>query len=308
MSRSSLVAMLIAAEIVIVGVAIYAVRGAHSVHSADFVARPIAPIDAGTSPRIAVDDAESRIEVAVSSDQLVHVKDLTSTGGAFFGDRVTVAQLDVKRVADGVSISRPKSDGFGMHFQMGWFERRVEIDVPAGSHVEIARCAGAEITGIEGGVAVTSQDGRIVLADLTGAVQANSDDGSISATRIRGDDLALQSADGRLELIDVSASSLDAQTKDGSIEARDLSIAGGTQPHAVLHTDAGSIRVALAARADLTVEASTNDGKVVVDGQSFRNAGDGDSTQHVVRLGSGSGSLQLSSDDGSIHILTNGAV
>jgi DUF4097 and DUF4098 domain-containing protein YvlB len=307
MTRSSLVAMLIAVEVAIVGVAIYAVRGAHAVHAADFVAKPIAAIDAGTSPRIAVDDVDSRVVVAVSSDGLVHVKDLTSTGGAFFGDRLTVPQLDVKRVADGVSISRAESKDSGLHFQLGWSERRVEIDVPAGSHLDIARCAGAEISGITGGVAVASQDGRIRLSDLQGTVNAKSDDGSISASRIRGDALSLSSADGRLTLIDVSASSLDAQTKDGSIEARDLAITGGAQ-HAVLHTGDGSIRVALAARSDLTVDASTSDGKVIVDGQSFKNAGDGDSTQHTVRLGSGAGTLQLSSDDGSIHINTNGAV
>ncbi len=307
MSRSSLVAMLIAVEVLIVGMAVYAVHGAHSMHSADFVARSIAPVAAGTAPRIAVDDVDSRVVVAESSDGLVHVKDLTNAGGTFFGDRLAIQQLDVKRTADGVSISRPGSKDSGLHFQLGWFERRVEIDVPAGSHVDIARCAGAEISGIQGGVTVTSQDGRIVLADLQGTIDAKSDDGSISASRIRGDNLSLQSADGRLTLIDVSASSLDAQTKDGSIEARDLSIAGGAQ-HAVLHTGDGSIRVALAARADLTVDASTSDGKVIVDGQSFRNAGDGDSTQHTVRLGSGSGTLQLSSDDGSIHINTNGAV
>ena len=51
MSRSSLVAMLIAVEIAIVGIAVYAVRGAHSLHNADFVAKTIAPIDAGASPR-----------------------------------------------------------------------------------------------------------------------------------------------------------------------------------------------------------------------------------------------------------------
>jgi hypothetical protein len=307
MSRSSLVAMLIAVEIAIVGVAIYAVRSAHSLHNVDFVAKTIAPIDAGASPVIAVADADSHVVVAVSTDGLVHVKDLTSSRGAFFGDRLNVPQLEVKRTADGVSIMRPESNDSSLHFQFGWFERRVEVDVPAGSRIDIARCAGAEISGVGGGVAVESQDGRIVLADLSGTINAKSDDGSISASRVHGDNLSLQSADGRLTLTDVSASSLDAQTKDGSIEARGLSITGGAQ-HAVLHTGDGSIRVALAAAADLTVDASTSDGKVIVDGQSYKNGGDGDSAQHTVKLGSGSGTLQLSSDDGSIHINTNGAV
>ncbi|MGA8533859.1 MAG: DUF4097 family beta strand repeat-containing protein [Candidatus Tumulicola sp.] len=307
MSRSSIVGMLIAVEIVIVGIAAYAICGAHRMRGVDFVAKPIAPIAAGTSPRVTIDDVDSRVAVAASSDGLVHVRDLSGTHGAFFGNSQTVPQLDVKRTADGVSISRPGSTGFGMHFQIGWSERRVEVDVPAGSHVDISRCAGAEIAGVEGGVAVTSQDGRITLSDLSGTVQAKSDDGSIYATRVRGDNLTFESADGRLSLVDVSAASLDAQTKDGSIEARDLAIAGAEQPHAVIHTGDGSIHITLAARPDLTVDASTQDGKIIVDGESFRNA-DGDSAQHTVKLGSGAGSLQLSSGDGSIHLLTNGAV
>jgi DUF4097 and DUF4098 domain-containing protein YvlB len=306
MSRSSLVAMLVAVEVVIVGIALYVVGGVAHGHRVDFAAKSIAPVDAGTAPRVAVDDVDSRVIVAASNDGLVHVKDLTSAHGTFFNDRATVAQLDVKRTSDGVSISRPESNG--VHLQLGWFERRIEVEVPPGSHVDVARCAGAEISGIVGGVAVTSQDGRIKLADLRGSVRAHSDDGSIYASRVRGDDLALQSNDGRLSLVDVSASSLDAQTKSGSIEARDLEIAGGTQPRAVLHTGDGSIRVALAPRADLTVDASTGDGSVSVDGQSYRDTGGGDAAQHTVRLGSGSGNLQLSSDDGSIHIVTNGAV
>ena len=74
---------------------------------------------------------DSHIVVAVSTDGLVHVKDLTSSRGAFFGDRLSVPQLDVKRTADGVSIMRPESNDSSLHFQFGWFERRVEVDVPA---------------------------------------------------------------------------------------------------------------------------------------------------------------------------------
>lgn len=305
MSRASLVAMLVAVEIAIVGIALYTVRGmgiAH-VHAVDFVAKTFTPLEAGSSPRIEIDDPDSGVYVTASSDGLVHVRDLTSTHGAFFGSRSSIPQLDVKRTSDGVSISRA---AMGAHFDFWWSERRIEVEIPSGSRLEIARCSGAHVTGVEGGVAVASQDGRITLTDLRGSIQAKSDDGSITATRVRGDNLVLQSADGRLRLEDVSASSLDAQTKDGSIEAHGLAIAAGAQ-HAVLHTGDGSIRVALASGADLTVDASTGDGHIDVDGNTASN-GDSDSAQRTVRVGNGSGSLQLSSGDGSIHLTTNGAV
>jgi hypothetical protein len=340
MSRASLVAMLLAVEVLIAGMVVFVLGGsgrwstfhgplfAAGAHSIDFVAKPIAPLEAGSTPHIAVDDPESRIEVATSNDGLVHVKDLTSLHGAFFANHFsTPSQLEVKRTSDGVSISRPGSHRFGMAFQIGSFTRRVEIDVPVGSHIDIARCAGANVAGIQGNVDVRSQDGRITLADLQGSVDGRSDDGSISATRVRGDTLALQSADGRLTLNDVAVSSLNARTNNGRIEARDLTIAGGSQPRATLHSDDGSIhadgsfaaggsyemstnngsiRLGLARDADLTVSASTGDGKVLVDGSSFENSGD--AVTHTVRLGNGSGSLRLSSGDGSIHIQTNGAV
>jgi hypothetical protein len=340
MSRASIVGMLIAAEVVIVGLVLYALGGARSggihgslfaagMHGGDFVAKPVTPIAAGLSPRIAIDDRESRIVVAASNDGLVHVKDLTGIGGGWFSNHASTAQLDVKRTPDGVAISRPESNaGFGLHFDFGSFDRRVEIDVPAGSHIAIAGCAGADVAGISGGVAVRSQDGRIAFTDLSGTVEGRSDDGSITATRVRGDTLALQSADGRLSLNDVAVSALDARTNDGRIEARGLAIGGGAQPHAALHTDDGSIRIdgsfaaggsyeisttdgsirlGLAPNADLTVDASTGDGKILVDGSPFENS-DGDSVRHSVKLGSGAGNLRLSSADGSIHILTNGAV
>ena len=339
MSRASIVGMLVAAEIVIVGIALYAIGGgrvggfhgpvfAAGGHRADFAARAVAPIEAGQSPRIAVDDPESRIVIATSNDGLVHVKDLTSSSGAIFGDHVSVPQLDVKRTADGVTISRSDYNGnTGFHLIFGSFDQRVEIQVPAGSHVAIARCSGADVSGITGGVAVRSQDGHITFADLSGAVDGRSDDGWISATRVRGDTLALQSADGHLSLSDVAVTTLDARTSDGRIEARDIAISGA-RARAELHTDDGSvkvdgsfapggsyeistkdgsIRLGLGSNADLTVDASTGDGKILVDGSSFDNP-DGDSMHHTVKLGSGSGNLRLSSGDGSIHILTNGAV
>jgi DUF4097 and DUF4098 domain-containing protein YvlB len=185
------------------------------------------------------------------------------------------------------------------------FERRIEVEVPRGAHLAVARCSGAHVTGLTGDVAVTSQDGRITLTDVTANVDAKSNDGSIYATRVRGDSISLQSADGRIVLDNVTTSSLDAQTKDGRIEASGLAIAGGAQ-RAVLHTADGSIRVSLAAGSDLTVAASTGDGHIEVDGHT--NSGDGDPSQRTIRVGSGAGSMQLTSGDGSIHILTNGAV
>ena len=112
MSRSSLVAMLIAVEIAIVGIALYTVRGtwAGTSIAAGFAAKTFAPLDAGLrAGRRRSTIRDSRVDVAVSTDGLVHVKDLTDLHGRSSVRSSSVAQLDVKRTAGGVSISRPDS-------------------------------------------------------------------------------------------------------------------------------------------------------------------------------------------------------
>ena len=90
MSRTSVVAMLIAIEVAIVGIALYAVRGIGGVHAAEFAAKTITPIDAGASPRVEIDDPDSRVDVTASTDGLVHVTDLTHVHGAFFGGGASI--------------------------------------------------------------------------------------------------------------------------------------------------------------------------------------------------------------------------
>lgn len=302
MSRASIVAMLVAAEIVIVGMAIYAIGGhgasfAAGMHHVDFAAAQIAPLSAGESPHVVVDDANSRVRVGVSSDALVHVRDLTQIRGAFFSS-AKYPQLRVARTTDGVTIERPQAGDISIAI-FGFSNQEIEVDVPAGAHLEIARCAGADIDGISGGVSVHSVDGHITLTDLQGAVEARSDDGYLKATNVRGDRLTMDSRDGHIALENVAVTSLSATTSDGRIEAGDLNVSGD----ATLQTEDGTVRVGLAPSADVTIDASTRDGHIYLDGSS--NDSD-DAAQRTIRVGAGTGHMKLASADGSIHISTNG--
>jgi hypothetical protein len=310
-SRASVVITLVAVEVGIVMVALYAIGGLRwngigwsgqafaSMQHVDFAAQPIAPLDAGSTPHITVDDPESRVAVKLSSDGLVHVLDLTSVHGVRFSGQNSIPQLRVARTRDGVSIVRPWHEQF---LVMGSVDERIEVGVPAGSRVDISRCAGADVTGITGGVSVHSQDGHVTLADLRGKVDADSDDGYIEAAGIRGDSLTIHSSDGSLILRDVATKTLDAHTNDGRVEVR--------QPSELMNgsitSDDGSITLELSAGADLTVDASTGDGSISVDGSRVEH-GDSDSVQHTITLGRGTGILHVSTGDGSIHIITNGA-
>jgi Putative adhesin len=303
MSRVSIVSMLVAAEVLIVGMAIYAVGGhgrtfAGSMHRSDFTASPIAPVAVGAAPHVVIDDPESRVHVDTSSDQLVHVRDLTQIHGWLFsGGRYP--QLVVSRTSDGVRIERLRTSGGSIDI-FGFSTQAIDIDVPQAAQLEIARCSGADVRGVTGGVNVHSVDGHVTLTDLQGSVDARSDDGSLEATNVRSDRLSLNSMDGRIALQDVAAATLSATTRDGRILADGLRV--GT--NATLQTDDGSVRVRLAPNANLTIDASTRDGSISVDGSSLDRSDD--SSQRTIRLGSGSGQMKLATADGSIRIFTNG--
>jgi hypothetical protein len=329
-SRTSIVAMLIAVEIVLAGLMIFVVRGgfnggnvfaANGMHRVSFAALPIAPIAAGATPHVLIDDRDSFVTVKASYDALVHAVDTTRVGGAIFGN-TKIAQLKMTRTGDGVRIERPESaDGF---LSFGSISQSVTVEVPTGAHVEIVRSSGADVRGMDNTVNVASQDGHISLAQIRGDIDAHSDDGHIDATDIHGNSVKLSTSDGRLVLADITAAILDARTNDGRIEAQRLSVEG-TSPRATLHTgdgsmhvggrfaaggayelttDDGRVELALDPGSDVTVNASTDDGSLYVDGQSY--SGESKST-HTARVGAGTGSLRVSSGSGSMHITTNGA-
>jgi len=309
--RTPLVAMLIAVEVFLAGLMIYAIKGGHAgwvsanaagfpLQQASFKASPIAPMAAGLSPTVSIDDANSHVTVGVSTDGLVHVEDLTSASGVIWGS-ATIAPLRVERTAGGVSITRPGNSSLTM--SIGDLNQAIRVDLPAGSHVAIGHSSGADVTGIAGGVEVTSQDGRVTLQGLRGDVTAHSDDGRIEAQDITGGRVALSTDDGRLRLSNIAATSLDASTDDGSIEAERIAISGSGS-HAVVHTGDGSITAVLQPGSNATVVASTDDGSITIDG----NTSSGDSNaEQTVKVGDGSAQMRVSSDDGSIHLTTNGA-
>jgi hypothetical protein len=137
-------------------------------------------------------------------------------------------------------------------------------------------------------VAVPPQS-RLEIAQCDGA----------SITGVQAADVRIACDDGSLHLTDVETPQIDAVTNDGSIRASGLAVTGGR-----LQTGDGSIRVALATP-NLTVQAQTADGSIRFNGRRLDKDSDSGSAQYQV--GSGGGPLHVSTQDGSIHIDTNGA-
>ncbi len=304
-SRSAVIGMLVAAELLIAGLGVWAFAGsgqwfAHAyvgTATAAQATRSFAPIAAGSAPAIAIDDPESFVTVTTSTDGRVHVRDLTHVNGAFLGRR-TIPPLTVKRTRDGVRIARPAYHGWDIGFVDS--RRAIAVQVPSGASLAIAACSGAKVEGMTGGVAVHSQDGHIVLSDAGGsAVTLESQDGHIELRDVHAQKLSVQTQDGHVSASRVvllgERPSASFQSLDGSIHVDGLFPAGGTYD---VSTQDGHVDVALARGSDLTLSASTQDGSVRVDGNP---------PSGPIRVGEGTGIMQVHSQDGSVRVTTNGA-
>lgn len=303
--------MLIAVQVLIVGFAVYSLRGpgngmafAHGAgfHAVSYHAKPIMPMPVGYAPVVTIDDVDSHVVVTASNDRLVHVTDETGENGFVWGDH-QAHDVQMSRTLDGVRIYRPQSSGsFG--FDMN--NQRIEIAVPADARVVIDRCSGAELSGLRNDVTATSQDGRIYLTDIkANNVKAHSDDGRIVATRVSANSLDLTSNDGRIETAQLELTGLNPHvnfhTDDGPLVIGGTFIASGTYE---LSTNDGRVELNFAQGSSTTVDASTGDGRIVVDGRSSEEDG---GTSRNVRIAAGLSSMRVRTADGSIHISTNGA-
>ncbi len=289
-NRVPLIAMLVAIEVVIVGVAVYMFSGhggtifagGNGFHSVDVKAPgAIAPIAVGNSPRIVVDDSDDRVYVTVSNDRQVHVIDEHSYHGTIFGQS-HVEPLKVERTSGGVSISR--ASGSGSSWSIGNLNEtnRIDVQVPADSVLAFNSCMGADITGVQGGVTAHAAGGSIQLNNVAGPIDLRDDDEFIAAHNVSGDTFNAHATEGRIELDGVTSTKIIASSNEGRIIA------------------------AIPAGTNAVVTARTADGHIVHDGTRVSRDDDSDVSTQTFTLGSGSGSISLTTDDGNITISTNG--
>jgi len=287
-SRTLVIAVLVAAEVAILGLAAFSIRGGISGNlvagggAANFVAKTFAPIAAGKAPRVTIDDPNSGVTIGVSDDGLVHVKDDTSFSGVTLRSPRDYPQLTVTQDFNGVHISRPAyHEGWSMFIGFSNSRQHFEVQVPAAAAVIVDACDNAEVSDLQNGATIKALDGRIELTRVQGAIVAHTDDGHIRAD-------------------DVASSSLDLSSDDGWIEMRNFTAAAGGKYDVMTHD--GHIKVALAPASDVTVDASTNDGSLRVDG--VRQRSDDDRKQQTIRVGNGASAMRVHSDDGSVTITT----
>ena len=301
--------MLIGAEVLILGIAGYSVRGAFAGNTfaagtgRDFVAKTFAPVAAGSAPRVTIDDPNSGVTIGASTDGLVHVKDDTYFSGVGLGGRHNdYPQLTVAQDASGVHITRPayRESWTSVVFGFSNSRQHFEVEVPAGATVVVDACDNAEVSDLKNGIAIKALDGRIELTHVDGAIVAHTNDGHIKADDVTSPSLDLSSDDGWIEAHNVAATGstpyVRLHSNDGHLDVSGLFPAGGKYD---LTTHDGHINAVFAHGSDLTVDASTNDGSLHING--VRQHGD-DGAQGTVRVGSGASTMRVHSDDGSVTI------
>ena len=232
------------------------------------------------------------------------------------------APLQIDHTGDLVRIMRPDGDsvvGVG-----GVPGNGVIVHVPRASRVEIADAASADVQGVGGSLDAKISDGSIRVENVRGEIHLADDDGSVELDGVDATTLAVHTGDGNVAARRVRAESLELHSGDGTLDLSDITIAGSA-PHAtiesgdgaihfagslapnggyMIHSEDGAVSVALPRDADLTVGVNTSDGEVETrDGITVSEL----NGKRVATLGAGRGGLEVTTDDGGVTLMYEGA-
>jgi hypothetical protein len=240
------------------------------------------------------DEVEVEIEKRAMEQALVDEMKVTAEQT---GNRVVIKVTAPKRSEDrhGVQI--------GVHFSPS---ARLRVALPRNTQLT-----------------ATSQDGSLVVEDVTGKISLRTADGSIRASRLAGE-ILIRSGDGSIRL-DRAEGKLDVETEDGTItmEATPTVLRARTADGSIrfdidadsvmsedwdLQTGDGSVVLSLPGGFNAVLDAETRDGSVRYSHPALHDEKrEGESREERRRtlkatLGSGGKTLRVRTGDGSIRI------
>ena len=307
-SRSTVLGALVVAELVIVGIGAKAIAGgsssgfgppppgAHGFGLHDLASSATTPLDrtfvAGPAPRIVVDAHDVDVVVDGTGGPAVQVTETIRKAGYVTGDIPTIS---AQQTLEGVRVS---ATGTTDVIAIGRLTHEVRITAPSGARVEITSAGHVDAGGLRTKLIAHLAEGAFVIHDHRGDVDVSTGSGSIRMVDVQGSDIAASTRDGRVYLTRIGADRIHASSASGRIVGADVRAVDG-----VLTTRDGRIILSFADNSDATVDAHTGDGKIRVTGFDVTQ---GDGGHSMVRLGSGRGRFEVSTDNGPITI-THGA-
>ena len=322
--RSRLIAVLIGVEIVLVLAMIDALRGG-SLHVftggplADLM--PAAPHFGGNAAGTEAARGQRRFTFATSAnpDVTVDAGDTDVTIVAQPENRVDDAvHHEVAGIAGGSTspvIARADGDrihisgGHGLRWLVfGYEHSSVQIGVPAGARVTVAHAGSITASGLRNAASFTADNGTIRVSDFQGALTASSSNGRIEVASATSPTLHVESSNGRIVLRDVIATHVDLSSSNGRIDGTGLRFHDGS-----VSGQNGRVALSFVHGTDATIVAESSNGHVNVAGASVqggiasndRDDDDKDSST-TVRIGAGTGRLDVHSSNGSIDLTQEG--
>ena len=290
-SRSTIIAGLLVVEIAIFTEIVAVIRGAQAgpwpmgqaeMMSGDRLAEggQHKTFKAGSHPALSVDIGYADLTIATADVSQIDVAVSKSNDFSFF-----VPNAPITALQDGDTIRIATR---ARHKWSGGDDRMVTVLVPPGTTVTVPNAGDIKASGLRGEASFSSVgNGTVTIEDYDGPA------------------LTVTSADGRISLRQVTAGSLHATSRNDSVRAPGVRVRNGD-----VESD-DSVALGFAAGADTLVSAKTDDGKIRVSGlsvaPSFVTGNDGrdsdsDSASQTVRVGAGTGRLDVHSNDGNIDL------
>jgi hypothetical protein len=297
-SRSTLIAALVVVELAIIGEMFVAFRGdqppawpmqgteAEAASGPNLIEGGAHMIfDGGAHPALTVNIGYADLTVLTGSSSQIDVSVSKSTD---FGPFRSKAPITARKEGDTTLVMTTPGEGWTMGDN-----RMVTVVVPPATHVTIVKAGDIDVTGLRGEASIKAVGmGSISVEDYDGpALRVEASNGRISLNRIIAARIDVVSSDGRIE-------GTALQVRDGSIESSD-----------------GRVTLGFAPGTDTLVTAEVSDGKIRLSGLESASPAethkssdddDDDSTTQSVRIGAGTGRLDVRSSDGNIELRQEG--
>jgi hypothetical protein len=264
---------------------------------------------AGAHPALAIDVGMADVTIDTHPEARIEVS--VSDGGRHIGSSVPIS---VRADGDTIRITANETDFWSFLGD----SRTVDVTVPPATAVVIANAGNVTATGLRADATINSgahfhRGDGIRVRDFRGSLTATNADGRIEITDADCPTLHVSVANGRVTLTRVRARTIDADSSNGRIDGTGLRLRDGRVASAN-----GRVSLGFAAGTDSTVTVGAANGHVRVSGftaapatfvQSSADEENDDgspSSAQTVRVGAGSGRLDVRAGNGSIDLSQEG--
>jgi len=173
------------------------------------------------------------------------------------------------------------------------------VDVPSTASIDLQATSGhVDVRGTSGAVTVNNSSGSVALSQLTGPVSVHASSGSIDLANISGE-LQVSTSSGS-----ITGTGL-GQLRSATSSSGSIDLAGTFSGDSQIHTSSGSVNVRLGPESSAQLTANSSSGGIAAPGLSLANPRVGSHSLAGV-LGSGTGSLQVTTSSGQITFQPGG--